>query len=133
MLQTLALIIVVSSAIFLIALALSAFFTPALAKRFLTGFARSATVHVSEMMIRLLVGWSFVFYSPHMRYEDKFALFGWVLVVTSIVLLCVPWRWHYRFAEVATKPLIERVWLFGLLALPLGGVILFATLPNTNL
>ena len=78
------------------------------------------------MGIRLLVGWSLVIHAPRMLFPDAFAIFGWVLVVTSVALLLIPWRWHHWFAQKAVRPLTRHVWLFGMLSLPLGSAMLFA-------
>jgi hypothetical protein len=126
--EFLALAVVVLAAIYLIGVAAASFLAPRLAARFLDSFASSARAHLAEMAIRLLVGWAFILYSPQMLYGFAFRLFGWVLVVTSLLLLLVPWRWHHKFAQVAVRPLTRRVWLFGVISLPLGGVILFAVL-----
>ncbi len=128
MVEAIASAIVIAAAAFLICVAAMSFFAPKLATRFLDGFASSARAHMTEMTIRLVVGWSFVVYAPRMLYSDVFSVFGWVLVVTSAMLLLIPWRWHHRFAESAVRPLTRHVWLFGTVSLPLGGVILFAVL-----
>lgn len=124
--ETLALAVVVLAAMFLIGVAAASFFAPELAARFLDSFASSARAHLAEMALRLLAGWAFVVYSPQMLYSSAFTLFGWVLVITSVLLLLIPWRWHHKFAQMAVRPLTRRVWLFGILSLPLGGMILFA-------
>ncbi len=126
MLEVFASLVVIASAIYLICIAVVSFFAPSLATRFLDGFASSLRIHITEMLIRLLVGWSLVAYAPQMLYSAAFSVFGWILAITSVVLLLVPWRWHQRFARKAVRPLTRRVWVFGILALPLGIVILFA-------
>lgn len=126
MIETLALAIVVLAALFLLGLAAASFFAPSHAARFLGGFASSARAHVLEMAMRLIAGCAFVAYAPRMLYPGAFLLFGWVLVVSSLVLLLLPWRWHHRLARSVVPPIIHRVWLFGIISLPLGGVILFA-------
>jgi hypothetical protein len=126
--ESLALAVVVLAASYLIGLAAASFLSPKLAAKFLDSFASSAGAHMAEMVIRLLVGWALVVYSPQMLYSFAFTLFGWVLVVTTVLLLLIPWRWHHKFAQVAVRPLTRRVWLFGVLSLPLGGIILFAVL-----
>jgi hypothetical protein len=126
--ESLALAVIVLAASFLIGLGAASFLTPKLASEFLDSFAGSAGAHLAEMVIRLLVGWALVVQSPKMLYPFAFTLFGWVLVITSVLLLLIPWRWHRKFAQVAVRPLTRRVWIFGVLSLPLGGFILFALL-----
>ncbi len=128
MIESLALAVVVLAAVYLIGLAAASVFAPAQTARFLDGFAGSARAHYTEIGLRLLVGAALVVAAPSLLYRDVFYLFGWIVVVTSVLLLLLPWRWHRRFARIVVPPLTRRVWLFGLLSLPLGGVLLFAVL-----
>lgn len=105
-----------------------AFFVPARATRFLNSFASSARAHYSEIVLRLIVGAALVVAAPGMLYSPTFLAFGWVLVTTSLVLLLLPRRWHQRFAQLVVPTVTRRVWLFGAVSLPLGGVTLFALL-----
>lgn len=128
MLELVALTLVVLAAAYLIGLGVAAFVAPSRTARFLDAFASSARAHYLEIAIRLLVGAALVVAAPRMLWPDVFQVFGWVIVVTSLVLLVLPWRWHQRFAQAVVPPLTRRVWLFGLLSLPLGVVLLFAAL-----
>ena len=126
--ETLALAVVVLTALYLIGLAAISFLAPAQARRFLKGFAGSARARFAEMAIRLVVGCSLLVCAHRMLYPMAFLLFGWVLVATTAILLLLPWRWHHRFAEKVVPPITRRVWLLGMVSLPLGGIILFAVL-----
>ena len=126
MIESLALAIVVLAAVYLIGLAAASVYAPAKTTKFLNSFAGSARVHYMEVGIRLIVGAAIVLAAPSMLYASVFSLFGWIIVVTSIMLLLLPWRWHQRFAQIVVPPLTKRVWLFGLFSFPLGGVILLA-------
>ena len=42
-----------------------------------------------------------VIFAPSMWYADLFKLFGWLIVVTAVALLLLPWRWHYEFGKWA--------------------------------
>ena len=48
-----------------------------------------------------------VIFAPSMWYPDLFRLFGWLIVVTAVALLLLPWRWHYEFGKWAI-PLVIR-------------------------
>ena len=123
-----ALTLVVLAAVYLVGLGVASFVAPARTAHFLDAFASSARAHLIEISIRLLVGAALVVAAPRLLFADVFLVFGWVIVVTSIVLLVLPWSWHQRFAKVVVSPLTRRVWLFGLLSFPLGVVMLFAAL-----
>jgi hypothetical protein len=120
--------IVLLAALYLLGLAAISFIAPHRAARFLNGFASSPRVHFSEMLLRLIVGCAFVMNASRMLYSEAFWLFGWLLIVTTVVLLLLPWRWHHRFAQKVVPPITRHVWLFGIVSLPLGGAILFAVL-----
>jgi hypothetical protein len=120
--------IVLLAALYLLGLAAISFIAPDKAARFLNGFASSPRAHFSEMLLRLIVGCAFVMNASRMLYSEAFWLFGWLLIVTTVVLLLLPWRWHRRFAQKVVPPITRHVWLFGIVSLPLGGAILFAVL-----
>lgn len=120
--------IVTLTGVFLLCLAAASVFRPRLAAYFLNGFANSARAHYSEISLRLLVGAALILAAPGMHFSYVFKLFGWLIVVTSMVLLLLPWRWHQRFAQTVLPPLTKQVWLFALLSLPLSVALLYAVL-----
>ena len=91
--------VVVGFGLILIAFTGVAFAKPAVAERFLMRFASSARTHYVEQACRLLIGAALVALSPAMWMSKIFWLLGWAVVVSSAALMCVPWRWHHRFAE----------------------------------
>jgi hypothetical protein len=103
----LASIVVVAFGLFLIGLTGVIFARPRLAERFLLSFASSARTHYVEQAFRLLFGASLVVRSPVMWQTDVFWLIGWAIVVSSIGLLLIPWRWHHRFGA-RVLPMIVR-------------------------
>lgn len=105
-------LVVILTGCYLVGLALVAWFRPETAKRFLTAFAATASVHYLEMSVRLLVGGAFVLRSPFMPFTNAFSLLGWALVVTTVCLLVLPWAWHRRFAQSVVPPALDRLaWL----------------------
>ena len=128
MTASLASVIVLMAAVFLLCLTAAALFKPQQAVRFLHGFASSAKAHYSEISLRLITGAALVVAAPNMHFSYLFTLFGWLIIGTSVVLLLLPWRWHQRFANLVLPPLTKRVWLFAVLALPLSMLLLYAAL-----
>lgn len=126
--QTLAGSIVALAALWLVGLAWLLFARPAVARRFLGGFATSARAHYLEIGLRMLAGAALVTFAPASRVSQILAAFGWLLLGTSAALALVPWTWHHRFAERAV-PLATR-WapLMGLVSLALGGFLVYAVL-----
>lgn len=120
--------VVVAAALYLLGLALAAYVRPSCADRFLLAFASTARAHYAEQAARLAVGGALVAFSPEMAWTEAFRLFGWVLVVTALGLLAVPWRWHRRFAQRVLPPVLQRPRLYGLGAAVLGAALLWGVL-----
>lgn len=118
---TAALGVVVLAGLFLVALAAFAWLDPPRARRFLMAFASTATKHLVELGMRLLVGAAFILAAPHMAFPAVFSLFGWVLVLTTLVLAVVPWRLHRRFAAIAVPRATRHMAALGTASL-VGGV-----------
>lgn len=112
MIALLALTIVLAVATYLVALFALSVFAPERAVRFLGGFAADARAHYSEMALRLLAGGGFVAYAPFMLLSPLFLAFGWILLLTTVVLLVLPWRWHQRFAGRAVPFAIRNLSLY---------------------
>jgi hypothetical protein len=132
MLSTLALITVSVAGAYLLALAAVSVLAPARATIFLRSFASSARVHYLELMLRLAVGGALLVYAPRMLFADAFALFGWVLIITTVGLFALPWRWHQRFARRALRDVTDYLKLIAAVSLTLGMLILVAVFWRTN-
>jgi hypothetical protein len=79
-----------------------------------------------ELFLRLLVGVAMVAYSPMMRFQELFRGFGWLLVITTLVLALVPWRLHRRFAAWVMPTVLALLKWYGLSSAILGVFVLFA-------
>ncbi|MGQ3051723.1 MAG: hypothetical protein ACT6S0_08060 [Roseateles sp.] len=99
MLFAVALSVVALVGAFLVCLGIAALLAPALARSFLSGFATTPTKHYMEMALRLLAGTALLVTASRMPFPLPFRVFGWVLVLTTLVLSVIPWRWHSRFAQ----------------------------------
>jgi hypothetical protein len=117
-------LVVVGFSMFLIGLAAVIASKPPLAERFLRSFASSARAHYTEQGLRLLAGAAIVTFANSMWYPRLFELFGWLVVVTAIGLILMPWRWHQKFGTWAIPLVIRHMWLFALGAFALGSFIL---------
>jgi hypothetical protein len=117
--------VVVAFGVALIAFAGVAFAKPAIAERFLATFASSARTHYVEQVVRLLVGAALAVRSPMMWQPKMFWLVGWAIVVSSAVLLCVPWQWHHRLGERLLPLLVRHLRLYAVGALAFGALLLY--------
>ncbi len=122
-------LVVTAFGLFLIGLAGVIIGAPARAERFLRAFASSATAHYTEQGLRLLVGAAIVNVASAMRYPELFRLFGWVIVITTVGLLLIPWQWHRTFATRVMPPVYRQMRWFGLGAAVLGVLVLYSVFP----
>jgi hypothetical protein len=113
---------------YLVCLGSIALLSPARARRFLLGFATTPTLHWVELGLRVLAGAAFVANASAMRHPEVFAGLGWVLLLTTAVLMLIPWRWHRQFAQRSVPRALEFLPLIGVTSILLGGVIFFAAL-----
>ena len=123
--EMLAGMLVVALGVFLIGLAALIAIKPQLAERFLRSFASSARAHYTEQALRLIAGGGMVLFAPSMWYPDVFTLFGWLIVVTAVALLILPWRWHHEFGKRAMPLVIRHMKLYALGAFALGILIFY--------
>ena len=126
LIEILALCVIGLTGLYLLALGIASLVVPAQANRFLLGFASSQTVHFVELFLRLLVGAALIHSAHRMLFSGVFALFGWVLAVSTACLAFVPWRWHQRFAQQAVPRATRYIALIGLASLAIGVFILVA-------
>jgi len=118
-------VVVVAFGLSLIAFAGVAFAKPAIAERFLAAFASSARAHYVEQGVRLLIGATLFVRSPTMWQPTMFWLVGWAIVVSSAVLLCVPWQWHHRLGERVLPLLVRHLRLYAVGAFAFGALLLY--------
>ena len=126
MIEALAIFITAVTGVYFIVLGIAAVLTPGRVQRFLRAFASTRAYHLSEMTIRLVVGAAMIIAAPRLQHAAVFEVFGWILVVTSAVLVMLPWRWHQRFAERVVPPFTHYILAIGLCCLALGAFILMA-------
>jgi uncharacterized protein YjeT (DUF2065 family) len=121
--------VVVLAAFYLLGFGALAVVVPARASVYLHGFARSAGVHVLELVARVGVGAAFLRYSSHMEFSGVFQFFGLILIITTLVLAVLPWRWHQRFAQTsvpAARPYLREIGIMSIAA----GVFVFWAAAN---
>src|SRR5262245_32588145 len=118
-------VVVVAFGLALIAFPGVAFAQPAIAERFLTAFASSARAHYVEQVVRLVIGAALVVRSPTMWQPHMFRLVGWAIVVSSAVLLSLPWQWHHRFGERVRPLLVRHLRLYAAGSFVFGALLLY--------
>ncbi|HSM68304.1 MAG TPA: hypothetical protein VK830_01215 [Xanthomonadales bacterium] len=63
-----------------------------------------------------------------MAFAAFFEVFAWVLIVSSLVLFALPWKWHRRFAGWAVPLATRSMPLFALVSLAGGAFIILSVL-----
>ena len=124
MLDTLALIVVLLAALYLVGLGVVSLVAPDRAAKFLLGFAGSASLHYIELMIRIAVGGAFLLRAPYVSFSETFAIFGWILIITTTCLFAIPWRWHHRFAQMTVPRVVRNLRLIAVVTLTMGSFVL---------
>jgi len=120
--------VILIASLALISFSFIAFIKPTLAKHYLQQFAVSAKAHYTEQLIRIVFGLSLILYSPQMLYSEVFFFFGWLMVITSMGLLCVPWWWHEKFADKVIPWVIRLLPLYAISCLVLGSTLIYGVL-----
>lgn len=62
-------------------------------------------INYAELGIRLLIGIAFIVLSLYSIYELYFKIFGYFLIGSAIILMCVPIKIHHNFSKNAAKKL----------------------------
>ena len=119
-------VVVVAFGLFLIGLSGMVFVKPALAERFFMSFASSARAHYTEQVLRLLIGASLVVLSPAMWQARLFRIIGWAVVISSIGLMLLPWRWHHRFGQRVLPTIVRHMRLFAVGLFAFGVLLVYA-------
>lgn len=127
MISTVASFVVLLSACYLIVLASVAVAFPVKAKAFLGGFASTRSLHYLELAMRLLAGGALVIRSPLMAASSLIEVIGWVLIITTCVMLLVPWKWHQQFAAWSVPQATKRLPLLAVGSVT-GGILLLLAL-----
>jgi hypothetical protein len=128
MIETLAAMAVWSAASYLVVLGVMLLLRPAQGRRFLAGFAQTASAHYLELGLRILIGAALITHAPSMAASSLFVLLGWVLIATSVGLALMPWRWHARIAQRSVTMATHFSALLGFASISLGAGLAFALL-----
>ncbi len=102
------------------------FVKPAIAERFLRSFASSARAHYIEQALRLLLGIALLALSPLMWGSTVIRVLGWSIVLSTIGLIVVPWRWHNQLAQHLTPKLVGHMRAFAIAVFAFGAFLLVA-------
>lgn len=83
-------------------------------------------INYAEITVRLIPAIALIVYSDFSKFPEPFMIFGWIMLITSIVLYAIPRKMHHKFSMKSAdylKPIYFQV--IAPLAFLLGGLILF--------
>lgn len=104
---------------YLILLGLVALLRPSLAYRFLSGFAQTGWVNLSEAGVRTIVGLALVRVAEDLPAPSVWSVAGWFLVATAIWMIAFP-ATHRRIAARSTATIRPALPLVGVASIAIG-------------
>jgi len=96
--ERLALIIVVVSGLWLIAIGFFMAVRPQSALRMLSLTASTWRINLVEQGLRMLAGIALIVRAESSKLPDLFQVGGWFVVLSSLILIAMPLRWHAAYA-----------------------------------
>ncbi len=121
--------VVISFGLFFICAGLLMLLLPAKANNILRKAGSTNFINYAEITIRIIPALGLIFSADNSKYPDIFKLFGWFMLLTSLVLYFVPRQIHHNFSLKAAevlKPLYFR--LISPFAVLIGAVLIYSVI-----
>ena len=86
-------------------------------------------INYAEITIRLIPATALIFHSDFSKYPEAFKIFGWIMLITSLILYVVPRKLHHKFSMKSAdvlKPIYFQ--LISPIAFLFGGLIIYNAL-----
>ncbi|MFN3997642.1 hypothetical protein [Algoriphagus sp.] len=74
-------------------------FRPKIARETLRKAGSTNLINYGEITIRMIPATALIIFSNYSKYPEFFKLFGWFMLITSIVLYFVPKKLHHAFSN----------------------------------
>ena len=55
-------------------------------------------INYAEITIRLIPAISLILYADSSKFPEPFKLFGWIMLITSLILYAIPKKIHHKFS-----------------------------------
>ena len=121
--------VIVLFGIFIIFVGFLMLLKPQKARNTLRKAASTNFINYAEITIRLFPAIALILYSDFSKFPEAFKIFGWFMLITSLILYIVPRKIHNNFSMKSAdilKPIYIR--LLSLFAFLLGGLIIYNTI-----
>nr|WP_315216056.1 hypothetical protein [uncultured Flavobacterium sp.] len=115
--------------IFFISVGLIMLFAPIKARQLLRKAGSTNFINYAEITIRMIPAIALILYSDFSKFPDYFTVFGWFMLITSLVLYFVPRQLHHNYSLKCAdiiKPLYFQ--LISPFAILIGIVLLYSVL-----
>ena len=120
-------VIIIMFGFFIIVTGFIMLFNPQKARMTLRKFASTNFINYTEITLRLVVGVAFILYSDFCKFPEAFKVLGWFMLITALILYCVPRKLHHKFSTGSAdiiKPFYFR--LISPFAFLFGGLIIYS-------
>ncbi|GJL93797.1 MAG: hypothetical protein DHS20C05_02020 [Hyphococcus sp.] len=91
--------------VWLFAVSLLMIFRPQLALYYLSKMASTNLINYTELSLRMIVGFVFWFSAASSKFPEVFEVAGVFLMITAVILMLIPRRWHAAYAVWWSKKL----------------------------
>ena len=90
--------IIILFGIFFISVGLIMLFTPKKARQILRKAGSTNFINYAEITIRMIPATGLILYSDFSKFPVYFKIFGWFMLITSLVLYFVPRQIHHNYS-----------------------------------
>lgn len=121
--------IIILFGIFFISVGLIMLFAPKKARKILRKAGSTNFINYAEITIRMIPATALILYSDFSKFPDYFEIFGWFMLITSLVLYFVPRQIHHKYSLMCAdiiKPLYFQ--LISPFAMLIGIIIIYSVL-----
>jgi uncharacterized membrane protein YfcA len=121
--------VIILFGIFIIFVGFLMLLKPQKARNTLRKAASTNFINYAEITIRLFPAIALILYSDFSKFPEAFKIFGWFMLITSLILYIVPRKIHNNFSMKSAdilKPIYIR--LLSVFAFLLGGLIIYNTI-----
>jgi hypothetical protein len=115
--------------LFIIYVGILMLFAPKKARETLRKMASTNLINYTEITLRMIPAIGLILYSDYSKYPIAFKVYGWLMLVTSIVLYLIPREWHHGFSLKSAdilKPLYFQ--LLSPIAFLIGAALIYCVL-----
>ena len=90
--------IIILFAVFIIFIGFIMLFNPKKARATLRKAGSTNFINYAEITMRLIPAVALVLYAHSAKFPEAFQIFGWIMIITSLILYLVPRKIHQQFS-----------------------------------